>query len=44
MEKLSWNDENANPEFFCLNMENHYNLKDIRRPGGDSKGETPEYK
>jgi len=44
VETLSWTNETTNPEFFCLNMENHINVKDIRRPGGDSKGASPEYK
>jgi len=43
MEKLSWTNETTSPEFFNLNMENHINVTDIRRPGGDSKGASPEY-
>jgi len=44
MEKLSWIDETTNLEFFYFNMENQINVTDIRRPGGDSKGASPEYK
>ena len=44
MEKRSWTNEITSPEVFCLNMENHINVTDIRRSGGDSKGTSPEYK
>ena len=44
MEKLAWINETNSSEYFYLNMENHINVRDIRRPGGDWKGEFPEYK
>lgn len=44
MEQLSWKNETTSPEIFYLNMENHIKITDIRRPGGFSKGASPEYK